>query len=211
MFDNKISRFLLCKKLPIFKTCCRISYEMFDILQEISKVILLLCHESSKRRVANFTKSNRLNLFSRIRETVKEGLEHLFSTTRSSHFFNKADSEQCLFNNHFYDVLQDYSPSSFGQETARDISVFESSCRCHLSTTYGGGFTLSLLIAESQAGKMRIPIFMVFGLSRSGIEPRSSVSAADVLLTRLRRSAQCLIFDCFSLPYGKSNAAFKKY
>ena len=44
---------------------------------------------------------------------------------------------------------------------------------CHLSTTHSGGFTLSLFNAEHQAGKLRIPIFLVFGLTRPGIEPES--------------------------------------
>ena len=40
------------------------------------------------------------------------------------------------------------------------------------------------LIAESQAGKLWIPIFIVFGLTRPGIEPESTVSVADALSTR---------------------------
>ena len=41
------------------------------------------------------------------------------------------------------------------------------------------------LIAERQAGKLRIPIFMVFGLTRPGTEPESTASVADALSTRL--------------------------
>ena len=40
------------------------------------------------------------------------------------------------------------------------------------------------LIAERQAGKLRIPIFLVFGLTRPGIEPESTASVADALSTR---------------------------
>ena len=40
------------------------------------------------------------------------------------------------------------------------------------------------LIAERQAGKLWIPIFIVFGLTRLGIEPESTASVADTLSTR---------------------------
>ena len=40
------------------------------------------------------------------------------------------------------------------------------------------------LIAERQAGKLRIPIFIVFGLTRPGIEPVSTASVADARSTR---------------------------
>ena len=40
------------------------------------------------------------------------------------------------------------------------------------------------LIAERQAGKLCIPIFIVFGLTRPGIEPVSTASVADALSTR---------------------------
>ena len=40
------------------------------------------------------------------------------------------------------------------------------------------------LIAERQAGKLWIPIFIVFGLNRPGIEPVSTASVADALSTR---------------------------
>ena len=38
--------------------------------------------------------------------------------------------------------------------------------------------------SERQAGKLLIPIFIVFGLTRSGIEPEFTVSVADALSTR---------------------------
>ena len=40
------------------------------------------------------------------------------------------------------------------------------------------------LIAERQAGKLWIPLFIVFGLTRPGIEPESTASVADALSTR---------------------------
>ena len=40
------------------------------------------------------------------------------------------------------------------------------------------------LIAERQAGKLWIPIFIVFGLTRPGIEPESTASVEDALSTR---------------------------
>ena len=39
------------------------------------------------------------------------------------------------------------------------------------------------LIAECQAGKLWIPIFIVFVLIRTGIEPESTVLVADILST----------------------------
>ena len=40
------------------------------------------------------------------------------------------------------------------------------------------------LIAERQAGKLGIPIFIVFGLTRPGIESQSTASIADALSTQ---------------------------
>ena len=38
-----------------------------------------------------------LNLFSRLREIVEKGLEHLFIISSSSHFFTKTNLEQYLY------------------------------------------------------------------------------------------------------------------
>ena len=38
--------------------------------------------------------------------------------------------------------------------------------------------------AEHQAGKLRIPNFLIFGLTRQGIEPKPAVSVADALSTQ---------------------------
>ena len=40
-------------------------------------------------------------------------------------------------------------------------------------------------IAERQAGKLCITIFMVFGLTQMGIEPESTISVADAISTNL--------------------------
>ena len=37
---------------------------------------------------------------------------------------------------------------------------------------------MSFFFAEPQAGKLGVPIFIVFGLARSGIEPKSTISVA---------------------------------
>ena len=65
-----------------------------------------------------------------------------------------------------------------------DFSVFESSC--HLSTCLHQ--TVEALHcpcgAERHIGKLSIPTFIVFGLTRPGIEPEFTVSVADALFTR---------------------------
>ena len=71
---------------------------MFDILQEILQSHLLLMSKILKRRVADITESNGLNLFSLIRgmngTRLGASLYHssikLFSPS-SSHFSNKTD------------------------------------------------------------------------------------------------------------------------
>ena len=65
---------------------------MFDILQVILQNHPFLMSRSSKRRIANGTESNGLNLFLRIREIVEHGLGHLFITSSHS-LFNKTDIE----------------------------------------------------------------------------------------------------------------------
>ena len=66
----------------------------------------------------------------------------------------------------------------------RDLSVFESSY--HLPTCLPHMVEAShcFLIAERQAGKLWIPIFIDFDFTRPGIEPESIVSIADALCTR---------------------------
>ena len=57
-----------------------------------------------------------------------------------------------LYQKHDYIYIV-YLPSCIGyRRQQRYLLVFKSSW--HLSTTCGGGFTLSLLIAERQAGKL---------------------------------------------------------
>ena len=54
----------------------------------------------------------------------------------------------------------------------------------HMSTTLGGGITMSLFNAERQGVKLQIPIFMEFDLTWPGIKFKSNVSAAVALPTR---------------------------
>ena len=49
---------------------------MFDIRKKVCEVIFFCCHEISKRRVDDGTKSNGLNIFSRIRRMVEQDLGH---------------------------------------------------------------------------------------------------------------------------------------
>ena len=56
------------------------------------------CHKIAKCRVAIGTESNGLNRIFVKKGIVEKGLEYLFITSSSSHFFNKTDLEQCLFN-----------------------------------------------------------------------------------------------------------------
>ena len=101
--------------------------------------------------------------------------------TRSSNMFNQISRIMALIF---------YSPSCLGQETAKDLSVFESTCylpSARLSTTHGEGLCLPHtvpLIAERQTGKLEIPIFIVFGFTRPGIEFDSTASVADAPSTR---------------------------
>ena len=79
-------------------------------------------------------------------------------------------------------VINIYSPSCLGQKTAKGPFGL----RVKLPPVYHIRWRLHTvpLIDERQAGKLRIPIFTVFGLSRPGIEPESTVSVADALSTR---------------------------
>ena len=57
----------------------------------------------------------------------------------------------------------------------------------HLSSVYHTERRLHTvpLLVERQAGKLRIPIFIVFGLARPGIEPVSTTSVADALSPKI--------------------------
>ena len=67
--------------------------------------------------------------------------------------------------------------------------------------------------AERQAGKLWIPIFIVFGLTRPGIEPESIVSVADALFSRplidsrplldhmWKNNAICLVTSNKGMPF----------
>ena len=88
-----------------------------------------------------------------------------------------------------------YSLVALAGRQRRELSVFASNC--HLPTCLPHTVEASHCpcIAGRQAGKLSIPIFKVFGLTRPGSEPVSTVSVADALLTRPLIS---LILVCIS-------------
>ena len=87
-----------------------------------------------------------------------------------------------------------YSQSCLGQETTKESFGFRIKLPpAHLPTTHGIGLTLSN--AECQARKLWIPIFIVFGLIRPGIEPGSTVILADI--HSIHSTNDC--FDCIIL------------
>ena len=81
-----------------------------------------------------------------------------------------------------------YSPKiALARRQQRNLALgveHESNCHlpsAHLSATHHGRFTLSDFITEYQkTGKLRISIFLVFGLTQPGIEPEFTVSVADI-------------------------------
>ena len=75
-----------------------------------------------------------------------------------------------------------YLPTCLGQETAKGPFGL----RVKLPPVYHTRRRLHTvpLIVERQEGKLCIPIFIVFGLTRPGIEPESTASVADALSTR---------------------------
>ena len=64
--------------------------------EKLLKVILFKFHKLLKCRLAKGTESIELNIFSRTRGRMEQGLGHLSITSSSSHFFNKTDLEQYL-------------------------------------------------------------------------------------------------------------------
>ena len=54
----------------------------------------------------------------------------------------------------------------------------------HLFTKHNGGFPLSLLMLNVKSRKAVNTNFLVFGLTRPGMEPRSTVLVAGSLSTR---------------------------
>ena len=65
-----------------------------------------------------------------------------------------------------------------------DLSIFESSCHlpsCLSQTVEASHCPFN---AERQAGKMGMPIFIVLGLTRSGIKPERTFSLKRSLLRR---------------------------
>ena len=75
-----------------------------------------------------------------------------------------------------------HSRSCLGQETAKGPF----SLRVKLSPVYHARWRLHTfpLIAECQAGKLCLPIFIVFDLTQLGVKPESTASVADAVSTR---------------------------
>ena len=53
-----------------------------------------------------------------------------------------------------------------------------------MSTTHGGSFTLFSFIAERQAEKVQMPVFIVLGLIQPGIESKSAIRVVDILFSQ---------------------------
>ena len=122
----------------------------------------------------------------------KMQIEHFFSpnsgkdqkkrsSARIEHFFPQIYAQlythlnywgRCNYWGGYSQIIGGISPPGFGTPAP-----------AHLSTTRRRLHTVPL-IAERQAGKLWIPIFIVFCLIRPGIEPRSTDSVADALSTR---------------------------
>ena len=79
-------------------------------------------------------------------------------------------------------VIIIYSLSCLGQETEKEPFSFP----VKLPPVYHTQWKLHTVpfIAERQAGKLWISVFIVFGLTRPKIKSRSTASAADALSTR---------------------------
>ena len=86
---------VLDKKLPINKISSRISKAILDLLQEIFQSHSFLMSQNFETLGCQWVSSqNELNLFLRIRVTMKQGLGQLFITSCSFYFFAEIDSEQ---------------------------------------------------------------------------------------------------------------------
>ena len=93
-------------------------------------------------------------------------------------------------------VITFYSPSCLGQETAKGpFGLRVKLPTAHLSTTHGGGFTLSLLVLNVKQESWEYQ-FLVFGLTQPGIEPESTARVADALSTRPLIGINSRSFSC---------------
>ena len=74
-------------------------------------------------------------------------------------------------------VVTFYSPSCLSQKTAKGPLGRTNQAACHLPTRLPHTVEIPLVTfnAERQAGKLWIPILMVFGLTRPGIKPWATV------------------------------------
>ena len=96
--DNRRSRCLFCNILPIYKIPCGISNAIINILEEILQSDpFLMLRNFEEMQGCNGTESKGINLFSRIKRIMEQGLGHLFNTSNSSQFFNKTDLEQYAY------------------------------------------------------------------------------------------------------------------
>ena len=69
-----------------------IEHRVINSARNFTKLCFSDVTKNLKRRIANGTESNRLNVFLPIRLIiVKQDLGHLYVTTSSSHFFNISD------------------------------------------------------------------------------------------------------------------------
>ena len=96
-------------------------------------------------------------------------------------FLWSKDQICCYYSNTYLEILKVYLQSNFP-----NLSVFESSCPPPTSLrrmVEASQCPLELLNVKQ--GKLCISIFIVFGLTRSGLEHKSTVSAVNALLTRL--------------------------
>ena len=97
-------------------------------------------------------------------------------------------------------TLHFYLPSCLGLETAK---IFESNCHQPTCLPRTGEDSHCLFIAE-QARKRWILIFIVFDLTRPGIEHGSTASVADTPSTR---PLLCSVFDYYSRFWLRSTAS----
>ena len=85
-------------------------------------------------------------------------------------------------------VITFYLPNCLGQDSEGTFRSSSQDATC--PPVYHTWWRLNTvpLFAERQAGKLWIPIFMVFGLTQSGIKPESTFSVADAASSDIKRT-----------------------
>ena len=124
----------------------------------------------------------------------------------SFNFFFKEQHRLMVIENKSSEGILRNCNIALNKRQRRNLTVFESSY--HLPTAHGGALTLSVFIAEHQAGKVSIPLFMDFGLIRPGIEHKSTVLVADDLSTRPLKTRR--VGEHCSAITSQRNSAFCK-